>query len=169
MQLSRNRTIVSLFALAALGAACTKPKPPAPDLPKAEEAAPVATATPSQVQREEVLNKAIEIALNTVYFEFDSSTLTEQAKVSLDKLVEGLRLNPDVKLRVEGNSDARGSNEYNLVLSERRAAAIKEYLVGAGVKTERLVVVGNGEERPAAQGESEEIHAKNRRGDFVRI
>jgi peptidoglycan-associated lipoprotein len=73
----------------------------------------------------------------------------------------------DVKLRIEGHSDERGSAEYNLALGERRAKAAAKYLVTMGVKPDRLSTISYGEEHPAVQGHDESAWSKNRRDEFV--
>ena len=78
-----------------------------------------------------------------------------------------LKTNSKVSLTIEGHCDQKGSNEYNLALGERRAAAIKKILVEMGVPTKRLTTVSFGEEKLISQGESEDAMAKNRRANFV--
>jgi peptidoglycan-associated lipoprotein len=68
---------------------------------------------------------------------------------------------------IEGHADARGTNEYNLALGQRRAAAIRDYLVGVGVTADRMVVVSKGEEEPLCREDTEACHARNRRGHFI--
>jgi peptidoglycan-associated lipoprotein len=101
-----------------------------------------------------------------VYFDYDVATIRSDAKASLDRKVQILRTNPNVMLRVEGHADERGSVEYNLALSLRRANAIRDYLAGFQLDATRFEVVPLGEERPAASGTSEADYARNRRGEF---
>ena len=102
-----------------------------------------------------------------IYFDYDKSEIRSDAKSSLDAKLPLLRANPSMKIRVEGNTDSRGSNEYNMALGLRRANAAKRYLVAQGLDAARFDVVSYGEERPVDQGTTEDAYAKNRRDDFV--
>jgi peptidoglycan-associated lipoprotein len=106
-------------------------------------------------------------ALEKIYFEFDATTLSEQARTSLANNAEMLRKNSTVTVRIEGHCDERGSDEYNLALGERRAASVKRYLVEHGVGEGRISVTSYGEERPLDPGHTEEAWAKNRRAEFT--
>ena len=105
--------------------------------------------------------------LNTVQFDYDSTTLTSDAKAKLAQNAEWIKNNPGTMVQVEGHCDSRGSNEYNLTLGERRANAVKSYLQGIGVDASRLTVISYGEEKLISMGEGEADHAKNRRANFV--
>jgi len=109
----------------------------------------------------------LENELQKIYFNFDSATLSDQARSALSKDAELLAKQPAVKLRIEGNCDERGSDEYNMALGERRAKAARDYLVNLGVSAERLSTISYGEEKPVDPGHSEEAWAKNRRDEFV--
>lgn len=102
-----------------------------------------------------------------IYFEFDSSTLTPAAQDNLLKKAEWLRENSDVTVTIEGHCDARGTNEYNLALGDRRAESAKAFLVDLGIDAMRLTTISYGEERPVCNQQNEECWAKNRRGNFV--
>lgn len=102
-----------------------------------------------------------------VYFEFDSTVLTADARTELNDLGEWLEKHPKAKIRIEGNTDERGTDEYNIALGERRADAIKEYLGRLGVDDARLATISYGEERPAVSGDDENAWSKNRRGELV--
>jgi peptidoglycan-associated lipoprotein len=106
------------------------------------------------------------VMLEDIYFEFDKSTLTPQAKETLVKKAKWLSTNKDVRVIIEGHCDARGTNEYNLALGDRRAASTKTFLVDLGITPSRLTIISYGEERPLASGNSEEAWAKNRRAHF---
>jgi len=101
-----------------------------------------------------------------VFFDFDTSELTEDAKQTIERLAAWLRENPGTRLTVEGHADERGTREYNLALGSRRASAVKDYLVALGVDPERIQTVSYGEERPAVMGSNEDAWAKNRRAFF---
>ena len=105
--------------------------------------------------------------LQSVNFEFDSSTLTNSELSKLKGNADWMKANTKVVLTVEGHCDQKGSNEYNLALGERRAAAVKKLLAGYGVPANRLTTVSFGEEKLVTQGESESDMARNRRANFV--
>jgi peptidoglycan-associated lipoprotein len=102
-----------------------------------------------------------------VYFDFDKSEIRTDAKSALDAKLPLLKANPSMKIRIEGNTDSRGSNEYNMALGLRRANAAKRYLASQGIEAARFDVVSYGEERPVDQGTTEDAYQKNRRDDFV--
>ena len=102
-----------------------------------------------------------------IYFDYDKSEIRTDAKAALDSKLALLRANSSMKIRIEGNTDARGSNEYNMALGLRRANAARRYLVSQGIDNTRFEVVSYGEERPVDQGTTEDAYAKNRRDDFV--
>lgn len=102
-----------------------------------------------------------------IYFDYDKSEIRPDAKTILDSKLPLLRANPSLKIRIEGNTDSRGSNEYNMALGLRRANAARRYLESQGIEASRIEVVSYGEERPVDQGTTEEAYAKNRRDDFV--
>lgn len=99
-----------------------------------------------------------------VFFDFDSSSLSADAKLTLDKQVKWLAQYSDKNIVVEGHTDDRGTREYNLALGERRANAVKNYLISAGVAKARVSTVSYGKERPAVVGEDESSWGQNRRG-----
>lgn len=102
-----------------------------------------------------------------VYFDYDKSEIRDDAKQALDSKLGLLRANTAMRIRIEGNTDSRGSNEYNMALGLRRANAARRYLVSQGIDNARFDVVSYGEERPVDQGTTDEAYAKNRRDDFV--
>ena len=107
--------------------------------------------------------------LGDVFFDYDSSTLSEPAQTQLQQNAALLQQFIVEKVTIEGHCDIRGTSEYNLALGERRATTAKEYLVRLGVPASRLDTVSFGEERPFDNGNSEEAWAKNRRAHFVLI
>jgi peptidoglycan-associated lipoprotein len=104
--------------------------------------------------------------LTTVHFELDQSDLRGEDRAILDAKVPILQANPGVMIRVAGHADERGSDEYNLALGQRRAAAVKAYLIQRGIAESRIETVSYGEERPVAQGSDESAFAQNRRAEF---
>jgi peptidoglycan-associated lipoprotein len=105
--------------------------------------------------------------LGDVYFEFDKSDLIEDARARLARNAEWLRSHPEFEVTIEGHCDERGTNEYNLALGERRAAAAKDYLSSLGVGAARLRTLSYGEERPQCSESSESCWSRNRRAHFV--
>jgi peptidoglycan-associated lipoprotein len=101
-----------------------------------------------------------------VFFDYDQSVLTDEARASLDRKLAILKANAGLRLRISGHCDERGSDEYNIALGQRRAVAVKRYLMDQGIDGGRLDVVSFGEEQPAVQGGSEEAFAQNRRAEF---
>ncbi|MBV6522683.1 MAG: hypothetical protein MNPFHGCM_02831 [Gemmatimonadaceae bacterium] len=101
-----------------------------------------------------------------VFFDYDQSDLSASSRATLDAKLPVLRANPGMRLRIAGHADDRGSDEYNLALGQRRAAAVKRYLTDQGVDAGRLDVISYGEERPAMEGENEEAWRQNRRAEF---
>jgi peptidoglycan-associated lipoprotein len=183
----RNRLWSSVTALAAAAAAltaggCAKKQPPAPP-PAPQQAPPPQGAGPDQdslmrakrtadslAAERERMAAAMAAARNTitapVYYDLDKSDLTEQAKAILDAKIPILNANPGLQIRIAGNCDARGSDEYNLALGQRRAATAKRYLADHGVDGARIDLISYGKERPAVEGDSEDAYAKNRRDEF---
>jgi peptidoglycan-associated lipoprotein len=105
--------------------------------------------------------------LKDVHFAFDRSDLDPAARETLKANADWLRANPLARVQIEGHCDERGTNEYNLALGARRAAASKDYVVSLGVSVDRLSTASYGEEIPVCKESTEECWAKNRRGRFV--
>lgn len=112
------------------------------------------------------------MVLEDIHFEFDKATLTAEAKTLLDNNIETIKENPDIRVRIEGHSCAHGPDDYNLRLSDRRANAVKEYLVNGGVSADRLTTISYGETRlampeiPTPQNKNSEEAKANRRVHF---
>lgn len=102
-----------------------------------------------------------------VYFDYDSDVVSEAGRQVLKYYADKLLAQPDIRVRLEGHTDERGSPEYNLALGERRAKAVKEVLVLYGVDPSRIDIVSYGEARPAVEGHDESAWAKNRRVELV--
>jgi peptidoglycan-associated lipoprotein len=130
---------------------------PAPTPPPPPPPAPAPVAAPTFTASD----------LQPVFFEFDSATLTELGRSTLDQNAKMLRDHADAKLVIEGHCDERGTSEYNQALGEKRAQAAREYLVGAGIAPTRLEIVSYGKERPFEAGHDESAWAKNRRAHFT--
>tara|TARA_Y100001970_G_C14258231_1_gene877254 strand:+ start:2195 stop:2743 length:549 start_codon:yes stop_codon:yes gene_type:complete len=102
-----------------------------------------------------------------IFFDLDSAVLSPQSRGILEKQAEWLRLFPDLSLTIEGHCDERGTREYNLALGERRASAVRSYLIALGVEGQRLNTISYGKERPYALGHDEEAWNLNRRSVSV--
>ena len=105
--------------------------------------------------------------MRPIYFEFDQSSIRSDQIPSMEHNGSYLKSNPTRSVLVEGNTDDRGTNEYNLALGERRAVAARNYLVEFGIEESRIRTVSYGEERPLFMGQSEDEFAHNRRDDFI--
>ena len=107
------------------------------------------------------------VQFEDVFFDFDKADLRPDARQALNTNVQVLRSNGQLRLTVEGHSDERGTNEYNLALGERRAKAVRDYLVAAGIEATRISIISYGEERPFILGHDETAWRWNRRGHGV--
>ena len=105
--------------------------------------------------------------MRPIYFDFDQSSIRSDQIPSMEHNGSYLKSNPSRSVLVEGNTDDRGTNEYNLALGERRAVAARNYLVEFGIEESRIRTVSYGEERPLFMGQSEDEFAHNRRDDFI--
>jgi len=139
------------------GGTTGKPLPPQfdPNKPNA------LTERPAGVENREAL------AAETVYFDYDKNTVKPSEVPKIQRVAAYLKNNAGANLRIEGNCDERGTEEYNRSLGERRALAIRELLMSEGVAAERVTTLSYGEDKPADQGHDEAAWSKNRRGDFV--
>lgn len=109
----------------------------------------------------------LRVSLEKIYFDFDSSTLSNEARNKLAKNAEFMKKDPDVKVQIEGHCDERGSDEYNLALGEKRARAAKQYLTSMGIPADHLSVISYGKEKPANPDHNQAAWAHNRRDEFV--
>ena len=112
---------------------------------------------------------AAPIAFGDVFFDFDKWAIRPDQKATLAANIELLKQNAGVNVLIEGHCDERGGETYNFGLGDRRAAAVKKYLVGKGIKPERLAVMSYGKLKPFEQGHGEPVWSKNRRAHFVVI
>jgi peptidoglycan-associated lipoprotein len=102
-----------------------------------------------------------------IYFIVDTSTLTPEAQETLRRQAAWLRQYPNVTIQVEGHSDERGTREYNISLSARRATATREFLIAQGVPGNRIASIAYGKERPVALCDAEQCYSQNRRAVTV--
>lgn len=103
----------------------------------------------------------------TVYFDYDKSSIKSSEQSKLEEVANYMKSHGDSALKVEGNCDERGTQEYNRSLGERRALAAREYLVHLGIDPNRIDTISYGADKPAVPGHGESAYAKNRRDDFV--
>ncbi len=104
-----------------------------------------------------------------VNYDYDRSDIRPGDAANLDQKVAILQVNPDLRIRVSGHCDERGSDEYNLALGNRRATSAKQYLVSHGIDASRIETQSFGEERPMTMGHDEDSWAQNRRAEFEAI
>jgi peptidoglycan-associated lipoprotein len=174
--------VTLVLALAALAACGKKPAPEQP-APQPEQPAPAPAPAPAstnddsearaRAERERAAAEAAARAKATrdelaqmIHFDYDRADIRQADQALLDRKAAIIVANPAVKIRVSGHADERGSDEYNLALGNRRAAAAKRYLESKGVDSGRIEVVSYGEERPLQQGAGEDAYATNRRDEF---
>ncbi|MGH8541604.1 MAG: peptidoglycan-associated lipoprotein Pal [Stenotrophobium sp.] len=124
------------------------------------------SATALAAEQAAELARALE--KNKVYFPFDSTEINADGTAVIETYAKYLLANPAVKVRLEGNTDERGTRAYNMGLGERRSNAVKSVLLSRGVSEGQMSVISYGEERPAAQGHDEAAWALNRRVEIVR-
>jgi peptidoglycan-associated lipoprotein len=105
--------------------------------------------------------------LRDVFFAYDSFAISEEGRQALSHNADWMKSNPSARLKIEGHCDERGTSAYNLVLGEKRAKAVRNYLVELGVAANDLSMVSYGKERPFCKERAESCYAKNRRGHIV--
>ncbi|MBL4789558.1 MAG: OmpA family protein [Kordiimonadaceae bacterium] len=175
LRLGKNIAIITAAALV-LAACSNTPEPETennvttPVVVEKPTAQPDPVATPTLEQQE--LNKwkgqsqdgvGAYAGADRVFFEYDSSDLTDRGRRVLGKQAEWMMHYTRVRATIEGHCDERGTREYNLALGARRASAVKNYLIALGVPASRLKTISYGKERPAGAGD----HSQNRRGVLV--
>jgi peptidoglycan-associated lipoprotein len=176
----RAPSLLMLLAASAFAVACggrAAPEEPAPE-PTSAPAPPAPepvddSAERERLERERMAREAAERARAVsadlaamINFEYDQATVRPADQETLNRKASILVANPGVRIRISGHADERGSDEYNLALGTRRAAAAKRYLEGKGVDGSRIEVVSYGEERPLNPGSDESAFAQNRRDEF---
>ena len=170
---------LSIVALVALGACKKKPQTVVTPVSNPPAATPTPTPTPPTndcdaaclaAREKEAKDAAIRLATAaltaTIYFDLDRSDITDETRTKLDAKVPVLTQNTGVRIRIAGHTDSRGSDEYNLALGQRRAAAAKRYLTDRGIDGSRIEIVSFGEERPTCTDEAEGCWSRNRRDEF---
>jgi len=122
------------------------------------------------VIRDLYLNKievGVTVRLKNIYFDFDKTTLKSESFVELDKVVDLLKTNPSVEIEISGHTDSKGSDDYNLNLSQGRSQSVVDYLISQGIESYRLSAQGYGETVPIDSNDTEEGRANNRRVEFT--
>jgi peptidoglycan-associated lipoprotein len=161
------RKISSVFGALLLLAACSS----APETPPGGPGGPGSAGAPgSGVGRNAIPGSQQDLeasAGDRVFFAFDRSDITPEAREILERQADWLRRYPNVTVTIEGHCDERGTREYNLALGERRAQAAKNVLVASGIPASRISTISYGKERPAVVGSTEEAYAQNRRAVTV--
>jgi len=155
----------------------TLPPPPleeeAPPSPPTLDPAPEPTTAPTALTEDDIFaGKTLEQLnaerpLGDVLFDFDETRIRDEARVVLQNNAEWLQRWPSTRVTIEGHCDSRGTSEYNLALGDRRASAVKEYLVSLGVDATRLLIVSKGEESLVCFEEHESCWQQNRRGHHI--
>jgi len=161
-------TYAGLESIPASSPNCVAPPPPPPPPPPpamCQYNPNITAADPACVPPPPSLVDTAAIT-GPIYFDFDKSTIRPDAAATLDKKLPWLQANPGMRIRIEGNADERGSDEYNLALGQRRAASAKRYLVDHGIAADRFDLVSYGEERPVCTEHNEACWQQNRRDDF---
>jgi peptidoglycan-associated lipoprotein len=162
-----KKLVISLV-LVNLLAACASNKPAESTAAPADGATAASTkAAPAAMTGADPLNDPASIlAKRSVYYPFDVDAVQDADKPVVQAHGQYLAANPDRKVRLEGNCDERGSNEYNLGLGQRRADGVKKMLMLSGAKSSQLDSISYGEEKPSASGHDEASWAQNRRTDI---
>lgn len=153
--MKRIALILALVIALAAGFGCAKKKAEEPGY----EAAPAGMSAEMQAAIAHITD-------GRVLFAFDKYSIAPEYKQVLKDKADVMKMFPTIKVRVEGNCDERGTQEYNLALGERRARAAYEYLVNMGVAPSQLEMISYGKENPAVQGSGEKVWSQNRRDDF---
>ncbi len=138
--------------------------------PRASDASSTSSTAPESPATSEAKASPAAAAsgpLADVFFDFDKSNIREDQRAALAEAAAWLKAGGRRAVTIEGHADERGTSEYNLALGERRAKAVKDYLVAAGLAADRMTIVSYGEERPFVLGHDESAWKWNRRGHFV--
>jgi peptidoglycan-associated lipoprotein len=172
--MKKNITLVGMFIVAVftliIFSGCAEQKAVVTEGTAQEQAAPAQLAATTQVQSANVEPTATaeaEIAVKDIFFDFDKSNISPDAREILNGDADFLLKNSNSKIVIEGHCDERGTAEYNMALGQKRAQEVKKYLVNLGIKEPRITTISYGKERPFDPGHNEEAWAKNRRAHFL--
>jgi peptidoglycan-associated lipoprotein len=144
-----------------------KAQKPSEAAPEAQKETGMEKAEVVKSEEEEAITAGKEGVFQDIHFDFDRYNIQDADRGILKSIASWMRKNASAKLTIEGHCDDRGTNEYNLALGDRRAKAVKDYLVSLGVPSSRLETISFGEEKPVCTQQTEECWAKNRRAHFV--
>ncbi len=136
---------------------------------KAEPAAQPEAAPAAKEEQPQESAAAASTGLESIHFDFDKSFIRADAKPVMRANAEWLKANPNVKIRIEGNCDERGTKEYNQALGQRRATSAKKYLTDLGISAKRISLISYGKEKPICTEHNEDCWQKNRRDDFTKV
>lgn len=164
MKFSQVILASSVLSLAFVAASCSSTKKA--DQP-AEQSKPV-EVTSEPAAKVATQNPETASEFKTVYFDFNKYDIRGDQKEVANQIAESLKSMPAVQIQIQGNTDDRGSTEYNMALGQKRAQALKNYLIANGVQN-TLETISYGKERPAVPGNDEESWSKNRRDDVVKM
>ena len=161
--MNRTRSSVVLLSVAMLvGVGCKKK-------PVGENTINTVTEAPPEAAKPEAPAEVKQMIQNfqRVYFDFDSTTLANDARAALDDNVVIMQSNTDIRIEIQGHADERGSTDYNMALGQKRAEAVTRYMQSKGIASSRIKVVSYGEERPLDGSNGERAWTKNRRAEFA--
>jgi len=147
--------------------AATPPPPPPPPPPPAPEPPPPPPTEDEIFAQKTLAELNAEMNLGDAFFDYDQSTIRDDARTVLQGNAEYLQRWTSTRVTIEGHADSRGTNEYNLALGDRRAAAVRDYLTSLAIGADRMLGVSRGEETPQCTQEDEACWQRNRRGHFV--
>jgi peptidoglycan-associated lipoprotein len=133
----------------------------------ANASARITVATAAAETAEPTMDELFRRSVFDAYFDFNKADIRSDARDALGKTADFFRNYPQVRVTIEGHCDERGSTEYNLALGDRRASAVKQYLVSLGISADRLNTVSFGKEKPFCMQSTEACYQQNRRGHFV--
>ncbi len=143
-----------------------KPEVQKPPEPKPAPKPQVKQAPKQVIEKVEEKVELRESSFETIYFDFDKSDIRADQRDLMNKNARLLNDNKNVRVRLEGNCDERGTNEYNMALGDRRANSVRQFLTDYGISESRITTISYGEERPVDAGHNEDAWAKNRRCEF---
>jgi|GEM_PF-1700558 len=126
-----------------------------------------ADSAPAPLSRAAVTAGSSTEYLQTVYFDFDSCSLTQTARLTIENNAKLLAQMPDATVILIGHNDERGSSEYSIATADRRSRAVLTYLVSLGIDRTRITTISHGKDNPADPGHNEKAWAKNRRVEFI--
>ena len=159
MKVSKIVLISSILPIIFLSTSCSSTKKTEP---------PKEQATPTETPKAVTQNPESFESLKTIYFDYNKFNIRDDQKNNALQIAKFLNENPKIALQIQGNTDSRGSAEYNMALGQKRAQSLKKFLMINGAKNS-IETISYGKERPAMPGDSEEAWAKNRRDDIVKI